>query len=517
MSAIRRGVASAACRPPWSAFVERMTSRYRLGPAVGLAVRDERRRAGRPRRRAPSDRTRRRHRAPHARVPPVPGHDRLDATADRAGPVHRSTTTHSTPRSLANRRGLMILCHPHNPTGHVFTRSELERIAEIAARHDLVVVSDEIHADLVHAPHGHVPFESLGPDVAARTITVTSASKAFNLAGLRWAIMHAGSEAMRSALDALPAHYFGAPNVMAVEATATAWTAGDEWLEVGARGPRREPSRPVRPPRRAPPGRPVHAAGRDVSRLARLPRARTRRRPRRRRSASGASSSAPVRSSASRARGSCVSTSRPARRSSPRRSPRWPAVRETLKPHRSVCFRRPWPRFEADSSGGWLVRVLSRRRGEGADEDTVAGRALVVVGRFPGDRQGGEEERRDAGPQHHVFALVERADRDERSFFVAQPGLVEDPVGEAGQAGGVELDPPARVGLGQRGRTSGGRQRLGWFECHRERLSCVVVVGQHRRPGDDDHDRGRRAQEHGRRSDPPAAVLVDRDHGGDRR
>ena len=126
---------------------------------------------------------------------------------------------------------LMILCHPHNPTGHVFTRGELERVAEIAARHDLVVVSDEIHADLVHDPHGHVPFESLGADVAARTITMTSASKAFNLAGLRWAIMHAGSEVMRSALDSLPAHYLGAPNVMGVEATATAWTAGDPWLE----------------------------------------------------------------------------------------------------------------------------------------------------------------------------------------------------------------------------------------------------------------------------------------------
>ncbi len=93
------------------------------------------------------------------------------------------------------------------------------------------MVSDEIHADLVHAPHGHVPFDSLGPEVSARTITVTSASKAFNLAGLRWAIMHAGSDMMRSALDALPAHYLGAPNVMAVEATATAWTAGDPWLE----------------------------------------------------------------------------------------------------------------------------------------------------------------------------------------------------------------------------------------------------------------------------------------------
>jgi cystathionine beta-lyase len=126
---------------------------------------------------------------------------------------------------------LMILCHPHNPTGHVFTRPELERIADIAARHDLVVISDEIHADLVHEPHGHVPFESLGPEVAARTITVTSPSKAFNLAGLRWAIMHSGSAAMRSILDALPPHYLGAPNVMAVEATVAAWTAGDAWLD----------------------------------------------------------------------------------------------------------------------------------------------------------------------------------------------------------------------------------------------------------------------------------------------
>ncbi|MGH9135097.1 MAG: MalY/PatB family protein [Ilumatobacteraceae bacterium] len=126
---------------------------------------------------------------------------------------------------------LMILCHPHNPTGHVFTRVELERIAEIADRHDLVVVSDEVHADLVHAPHGHVPFESLGTDVASRTVTVTSASKAFNLAGLRWAILHAGSAAMRSVLGALPDHYLGTANVMAVEATATAWATGDAWLD----------------------------------------------------------------------------------------------------------------------------------------------------------------------------------------------------------------------------------------------------------------------------------------------
>ena len=124
-----------------------------------------------------------------------------------------------------------ILCHPQNPLGHVFDRRELERIAELAARHDLVVVSDEIHADLVMPGSTHVPFESLGSDVSARTVTVTSSSKAFNLAGLRWAVMHTGHAPLREALDALPSHYLGAPNVMAVAATVAAWTAGSDWLE----------------------------------------------------------------------------------------------------------------------------------------------------------------------------------------------------------------------------------------------------------------------------------------------
>jgi cystathionine beta-lyase len=132
-------------------------------------------------------------------------------------------------RLAAEPARLLLLCHPHNPTGHVFTAGELAQIAELAARHDLVVVSDEVHAELVHPPHGHVPFASLAPEVEARTVTVTSSSKAFNLAGLRWAILHAGSDDLHATLDALPRHYFGAPNLMAVVATEAAWTSGDAW------------------------------------------------------------------------------------------------------------------------------------------------------------------------------------------------------------------------------------------------------------------------------------------------
>ena len=133
-------------------------------------------------------------------------------------------------RLATTRARLWILCHPQNPTGRVFARAELERIAELAAKHDLVVVSDEIHAELVHPGHGHMPFAALGPDVAARTITLTSGSKAFNLAGLRWAILHAGPDRFHAEVAALPAHYLGAPNLMAVEATDAAWSEGDDWL-----------------------------------------------------------------------------------------------------------------------------------------------------------------------------------------------------------------------------------------------------------------------------------------------
>ena len=76
-----------------------------------------------------------------------------------------------------------------------------------------------------------MPFATLDDDVARMTVTVTSSSKAFNLAGLRWGIMHVGVDRLRVALDVLPIHYTGTPNLLAVEATHAAWTDGDGWLD----------------------------------------------------------------------------------------------------------------------------------------------------------------------------------------------------------------------------------------------------------------------------------------------
>ncbi len=125
---------------------------------------------------------------------------------------------------------ILMLCSPHNPTGRAWRREELEAVAEVAARRDLVVVSDEIHADLVLDGSRHIPFASLAPEVEARTVTLMSASKAFNIAGLRCAVMVAGSETLHSRLLETPRHLRGAVSTLGLLATRVAWEQGDQWL-----------------------------------------------------------------------------------------------------------------------------------------------------------------------------------------------------------------------------------------------------------------------------------------------
>ena len=124
----------------------------------------------------------------------------------------------------------LIIANPHNPTGHVYTRAELQVLADIAVRNDLLVISDEIFAELAYPPHRHIPLASLGPDIAARTVTLTSATKAFNIAGLRCAVAHVGAARLREAFDACPPDLFGVVGQLGVEATKAAWQKGGAWL-----------------------------------------------------------------------------------------------------------------------------------------------------------------------------------------------------------------------------------------------------------------------------------------------
>jgi cystathionine beta-lyase len=133
-------------------------------------------------------------------------------------------------RAQAKRAKLLLLCNPHNPTGRAFRRGELEAIAAIAREHELCVISDEIHADLVFAPHRHIPFASLSEDAASRTVTLYAASKAFNIAGLRCAVAIFGTPELKRRFNQFPRHLRGGLNGPGILATEAAWEHGDAWL-----------------------------------------------------------------------------------------------------------------------------------------------------------------------------------------------------------------------------------------------------------------------------------------------
>jgi cystathionine beta-lyase len=133
---------------------------------------------------------------------------------------------------LSSDTPLLLLCNPHNPTGRVLERSELESIAAAALERNMVVVADEVHADLVYPGHQHIPLASLGPDIAARTVTITSATKAYNIPGLRCGLMSFGSSELRERFRvAIPDRMLGIVNRFGIEATLVAWRECGDWFE----------------------------------------------------------------------------------------------------------------------------------------------------------------------------------------------------------------------------------------------------------------------------------------------
>jgi cysteine-S-conjugate beta-lyase len=124
-----------------------------------------------------------------------------------------------------------VLCNPHNPTGRVFSRPELERLVELAERYDVLVLADEIHAPLVLPGARHTPFLSLGEAAAARGIALVSASKGWNLPGLKCAQLIAASEPMRALLQRLPHDLVFRTGNLGVIASAAAYRDGADWLD----------------------------------------------------------------------------------------------------------------------------------------------------------------------------------------------------------------------------------------------------------------------------------------------
>ncbi|GAB6170984.1 pyridoxal phosphate-dependent aminotransferase [Paradesulfitobacterium aromaticivorans] len=127
---------------------------------------------------------------------------------------------------------LLILCSPHNPVGRVWTREELTRLGEICLRHKVMIVADEIHADLVYEGCKHTPLAMISEELAQNSITCTAPSKTFNLAGLQTSnIIIPNRDLRRTYLDILEQNGVRRPNIFGIVATEAAYNDGEEWLE----------------------------------------------------------------------------------------------------------------------------------------------------------------------------------------------------------------------------------------------------------------------------------------------
>jgi len=135
-------------------------------------------------------------------------------------------------RLLDRRTRLLVLCSPHNPVGRVWDREELEGLVALCRRKGVIIVSDEIHHDLVLGGHRHTPTAAVSEAAAEITVTLTSATKSFNLAGLGGSFAIAANRELRRRIrivgDGL---WSSVANVFAAEAAEAAYRHGEPWLE----------------------------------------------------------------------------------------------------------------------------------------------------------------------------------------------------------------------------------------------------------------------------------------------
>lgn len=127
---------------------------------------------------------------------------------------------------------MFILCSPHNPGGRVWKKQELERISEICLRHNVLVVSDEIHSDITFEGHTHTVYASLSQAAAENSIICTAPSKSFNLAGLQFSNIIIPNTRLRAEfLRELDKTGYDEPSIMGIVAATAAYSEGAEWFE----------------------------------------------------------------------------------------------------------------------------------------------------------------------------------------------------------------------------------------------------------------------------------------------
>lgn len=127
---------------------------------------------------------------------------------------------------------LFLFCHPHNPGGRVWTREELKKVATICAQNNVIIVADEIHADLTLLPYEHIPFASVSEEAKQNSVVFASPSKAFNMAGLATSYAVIANPTLRRRFESyVEGNELAAGNVFAFNTVVAAYNKGEEWLQ----------------------------------------------------------------------------------------------------------------------------------------------------------------------------------------------------------------------------------------------------------------------------------------------
>ena len=133
---------------------------------------------------------------------------------------------------ITPRVKMLLLSNPHNPGGTVWTKSELLELATICIKNHILIISDEIHADIVYKPSKHTPLASISNEIAEQTLTVMSHSKTFNVAGLTTSyVICPDPEMLKKYNHGLNVPHLHMGNIFGTEALIAAYTEGEPWLE----------------------------------------------------------------------------------------------------------------------------------------------------------------------------------------------------------------------------------------------------------------------------------------------
>jgi cystathionine beta-lyase len=134
--------------------------------------------------------------------------------------------------TAASNVKMFILCNPHNPVGRVWTKDELTKLGDICLKNNVLIVSDEIHADLVHHGHKHIPLMSLTEELANNSVTCMAPSKTFNIAGLNTSyIVAPNSKILKAMQKELQIYHLFTGNMFGAEALKAAYNYGKPWLD----------------------------------------------------------------------------------------------------------------------------------------------------------------------------------------------------------------------------------------------------------------------------------------------